>query len=82
MCSSNLYYADEYVDKKDKCNKLGIGVMMDDSIGVIRELDCKSIWFGEKLFNDHSFSNCIKCKNWKKVRRVMEKNKSIIFIKI
>ena len=39
---SNLYFCDEYADKAKLCDKLKIDFMIDDSIKVIKYLNCKS----------------------------------------
>lgn len=76
----NVYYVNEYADKRIICDKLEINYMIDDSTKVIRYLldsNTISIWFG--LSNDIACidkkdrNKVILAKSWKFIRKFFAK---------
>lgn len=75
----NLYFVDEYEDKKTMCDKLKIDYMIDDSIKVIRFLlntTTTPIWFDKEKMTDFSKRDSKKiiiARSWKTIRKIFQK---------
>lgn len=73
MIKENVYFVDEYEDKGILCKKLGIDYMIDDSVKVLRYLECNSFWFGVKHNAQTITNTVIPTPQWKTFRKKIEK---------
>eukprot|EP01080_Neovahlkampfia_damariscottae_P003550 gene3550-6285_t len=78
MKKENIYFVDEFKDKKEKCLQLGINFMIDDEAKVIRScLESKvitPIWY-ERSKEECFDERIVPCKSWTSIRKFLNKTK-------